>query len=225
MKIYAHRGFSGKFPEGSRTAYVKAAEVGADGVECDVRLTKDGVLICFHDATTERITGKQGRVSQLTLAQMRECYDLITLSELLDFVIEKRLHLLIETKHPVAKSRRVEREVLKLLNSKEQEIKASGIRIIVFSFSYWAARYLAHRYSDSGYVIKKPWRIRFSPTKLVALGYWLLKEVPALNRILKDRELFLWTVNSREDMKWAESTRASGVITNFPDIAREVLGR
>jgi glycerophosphoryl diester phosphodiesterase len=211
MKIYAHRGFSGKFPEGSRTAYVKAAEVGADGVECDVRLTKDGVLICFHDATTERITGKQGRVSQLTLAEMRERYDLITLSELLDFVIEKRLHLLIETKHPVAKSRRVEREVLKLLNSKEQEIKANG--------------YLAHRYSDSGYVIKKPWRIRFSPTKLVALGYWLLKEDSALIRILKDRELFLWTVNSREDMKWAESTSSSGLITNLPDVAREVLGR
>ena len=96
MKIYAHRGFSGKYPEGSRTAYLKAADIGADGVECDVRFTRDGTLICFHDATTERITGKTGRVSRLTLAQMRERYELMTLEELLDFVIKRKRHLLIE---------------------------------------------------------------------------------------------------------------------------------
>ena len=225
MKIYAHRGFSGKFPEGSRTAYEEAVKIGADGIECDVRFTRDGTLVCFHDATTERITGKRGRVSQLSLAEMRNRYDLITLEELISFAITKKVNLLIETKHPVSKGRKVEREVLRLLDQRKKEIQSSGIRIIVFTFSYWAARYLSHRYTDAGYVIKKPWRIRLSPTKLVALGYWLLKENPVLEKSLIDRELFLWTLNTRADIEWAKATRASGLITNFPDVAKEVLGR
>ncbi|MFM8385055.1 MAG: glycerophosphodiester phosphodiesterase, partial [Actinomycetota bacterium] len=48
MKIYAHRGFSYKYPEATRAAYQGAIEVGADGFECDVRLTKDGIAVCFH---------------------------------------------------------------------------------------------------------------------------------------------------------------------------------
>ena len=224
MKIYAHRGFSGKFPEGSRTAYEEAAKIGADGIECDVRFTRDRTLVCFHDSTTERITGKPGRISQLSLAEMRNRYDLITLEELITFAIAKRINLLIETKHPVSMGRKVEREVLRLLDQRKKEIQASGIRIIVFTFSYWAARYLSHRYSDAGYVIKKPWRIRFCPTKLIALGYWLLKGNSELEKSLINRELFLWTLNTSEDIEWAKRTRASGLITNFPDVAKEVLG-
>ena len=49
MKIFAHRGFSHKFPEGSRAAYEGAVNAGADGFECDVRLIRGGEIICFHD--------------------------------------------------------------------------------------------------------------------------------------------------------------------------------
>ena len=225
MKIYAHRGFSGKYPEGSRTAYLKAAEIGADGVECDVRMTKDGVLVCFHDATTERITGKEGRVSQLTLAELRQRYELVTLAELLELVVEKKLNLLIETKHPVLAGRKVEKEVLRIMNQRQEEIQSSGIRVIIFTFSFWAARYIAKRYSDAGYIVKKRWRIRFAPTKVIAVGYWLLREKPELSERLKNFELFMWTLNSREEIELARSVGASGAITNFPDLAREVLGR
>jgi len=46
MKIYAHRGYSEKFPEGSKIAYLEAVKAGADGFECDVRLTKDREIVC-----------------------------------------------------------------------------------------------------------------------------------------------------------------------------------
>ena len=49
MKIYAHRGASLKFPEMSLVAYKAAIEEGADGFECDVRLTKDNQLVLWHD--------------------------------------------------------------------------------------------------------------------------------------------------------------------------------
>jgi glycerophosphoryl diester phosphodiesterase len=225
MKIYAHRGFSGRYPEGSKTAYVKAAEIGVDGVECDVRLTKDGVAVCFHDATTERITGEPGRVSQLNLAQLQERYELMTLAELLDLVIEKRIDLLIETKHPVLAGRRIEREVLRLLHEREVQIQTAGIRVIVFTFSYWAARYLAHRYPHAGFIVKRAWKVRFNPTKIVALGYWLVRENQGLVGTLKNREFFMWTLNSPEDIELARKSGASAAITNFPDMAKEVLAK
>ena len=55
MRIYAHRGASGDFPEGSKAAYLGAIEQGADGFECDVRLTKDKQIICYHDKDAKRL--------------------------------------------------------------------------------------------------------------------------------------------------------------------------
>ena len=149
----------------------------------------------------------------------------MTLEELLDFVIKRKLNLLIETKHPVAAGRKVEREVLRLLKMRENEIKAAGIRVVVFTFSYWAAIFLAKRYDDAGYIVKRSWRIQFNPTKILALGYWLAKENPTLIPTLKNYELFMWTLNTREDIELARKVGASAAITNFPDLAKEVLGR
>lgn len=49
MKNFAHRGFSGKYPENTMLAFEKAIELGADGIELDVQLTKDGVPVIIHD--------------------------------------------------------------------------------------------------------------------------------------------------------------------------------
>ena len=50
MKIYAHRGASHDFPEMTMVAYENAVKQGADGFECDLRLTKDGIAVLWHDA-------------------------------------------------------------------------------------------------------------------------------------------------------------------------------
>ena len=49
MKVMAHRGYSGKYPENTMLAFQKAVEVGCDGIELDVQLTRDGVLVIIHD--------------------------------------------------------------------------------------------------------------------------------------------------------------------------------
>ena len=63
MLIFAHRGYSAKYPENSLRAFEEAFKAGADGIELDVRLTKDGKLIVFHDPDMKRIFGldKKGR--------------------------------------------------------------------------------------------------------------------------------------------------------------------
>ncbi len=68
--VYAHRGLHGDgVPENSPAAFRGAVEKGL-GIECDVRLTRDGQAIVFHDATLDRITGRGGVVDRLTLDQL-----------------------------------------------------------------------------------------------------------------------------------------------------------
>ena len=95
MKIFAHRGYSQKHPEMTRVAYQAAIEAGADGFECDVRLTKDKKVICFHDANTKRITGNYELVSRLAAQELINKADALTLEDLLGLAIDSRKDLLI----------------------------------------------------------------------------------------------------------------------------------
>jgi glycerophosphoryl diester phosphodiesterase len=72
IPVIAHRGASEDVPEHTLAAYEAALEQGADGVECDVRLTADMQLVCVHDRTVNRTSNGRGVVSTLELAQLRE---------------------------------------------------------------------------------------------------------------------------------------------------------
>ena len=70
--VIAHRGASDEEPEHTLRAYRKAFAHGADGVECDVRLTADHHLVCVHDRRVERTSDGEGVVSALELATLEE---------------------------------------------------------------------------------------------------------------------------------------------------------
>lgn len=85
--VIAHRGGAGVWPENTAVAFEAAHRAGCV-LETDVRVTADGVAVCFHDATVERYTGESHRVADLTLAALRHrCLDgglpLVTVAELL----------------------------------------------------------------------------------------------------------------------------------------------
>ena len=69
-KNFAHRGFSGKYPENTMLAFEKAVEIGADGVELDVQLTKDGEVVIIHDETIDRTTDGKGYVVDYTYEEL-----------------------------------------------------------------------------------------------------------------------------------------------------------
>jgi glycerophosphoryl diester phosphodiesterase len=71
-EVVAHRGASAVEAEHTLAAYRRALEDGADGVECDVRLTRDGVLVCVHDRRVNRTSSGRGVVSTLELADLSE---------------------------------------------------------------------------------------------------------------------------------------------------------
>jgi glycerophosphoryl diester phosphodiesterase len=68
--VFAHRGSSEALPEHTLAAYLRALDEGADGLECDVRLTRDGHLVCVHDRRLNRTSNGRGRVSAHTLAEL-----------------------------------------------------------------------------------------------------------------------------------------------------------
>jgi glycerophosphoryl diester phosphodiesterase len=70
--VFAHRGSSHALPEHTLGAYLRAVDEGADGLECDVRLTRDRHLVCLHDRRLERTSNGRGPVSEHTLAQLNE---------------------------------------------------------------------------------------------------------------------------------------------------------
>jgi glycerophosphoryl diester phosphodiesterase len=75
-KIYAHRGASGwdtKYaPENTMPAFEKAIKMGADGIELDVQLTKDSVIVICHDERIDRTSDGIGWLKDYTLKELRE---------------------------------------------------------------------------------------------------------------------------------------------------------
>jgi glycerophosphoryl diester phosphodiesterase len=69
--VIAHRGGGGLWPENTLYAFERAANLGVDVIEIDVRLTSDGELVVMHDATVERTTDGQGSVAELTLIELQ----------------------------------------------------------------------------------------------------------------------------------------------------------
>ena len=118
--VIAHRGASGRWAEHTRAAYLQAIDDGADGLECDVQLTADRVLVCWHDATVDRTSDGHGPLHAFTWAQLRSLDvaswkdgnlpdrygplpdQLLTFAELVRIALaaDRPLVLAVELKHP-----------------------------------------------------------------------------------------------------------------------------
>ncbi len=71
LSLQAHRGAAGLAPENTLAAFRMALELGADGTEMDLQLTRDGVVVVIHDDTVDRTTDGRGRIGDLTLAEVK----------------------------------------------------------------------------------------------------------------------------------------------------------
>ena len=69
---YAHRGASETRPENTMTAFYEGVALGANGIETDVQMTRDGIPVLFHDDTLLRVTGEAGAIGDYTLAELRK---------------------------------------------------------------------------------------------------------------------------------------------------------
>lgn len=223
MKIYAHRGYSQKFPEGTKTAYLEAVKAGADGFECDVRLTRDKQIVCFHDRTLRRVAGKAGVISKLSLSELKTKIDILTLEELVDIAISSKKDLLIETKHPVQSGGEIESAVVSLLNFRKAEIESSNIEIIVMSFSFLAVRRLRKIYPNVMKVIKYRVSWWLNSDAQVAVNKELIINRKKNVQKIKAKKVFLWTVNDKTDLHAVKQLAGYNVITDCVERAKREL--
>ena len=128
VKVIAHRGFSGVYPENTLFAFEKAVELGVDEIEFDIKMTKDGIPVIIHDETVDRTTDGKGKICDLTLKEIKK-FDagikfgekfkglkIPTFEEALDVIPEK-----IELKlHTISNPALIEK-MLKILIEKKRE--------------------------------------------------------------------------------------------------------
>ena len=70
--IWAHRGASGSAPENTLVAFQRAIDLGADGIELDVQITKDGELVVCHDEKIDRTSNGKGWLKDYTLEELKQ---------------------------------------------------------------------------------------------------------------------------------------------------------
>lgn len=159
-KVVAHRGASHELAEHTLGAYLAALDAGADGLECDVRLTADGHLVCVHDRDLRRTASTKGIVSTMELADLSELdfaawknpwadlddeapdedeslRGVLTLRKLLETVAdyERPIEVAIETKHPTRFGGLVEKRLVEMLRDFGWDQAGAPVRIMSFSFT------------------------------------------------------------------------------------------
>jgi glycerophosphoryl diester phosphodiesterase len=170
-EVVAHRGSSAEKPEHTLAAYLRAIEQGADALECDVRLTADGHLVCVHDRKVDRTSNGRGVVSTLELTHLerldwgswmetlddeddpekpdRDAGRILTLRRLLDAVRDcgRPVRMAIETKHPTRYAGLVERKLAQLLAEYgwDAALPQFPSPARVMSFSYLALQRMRQR--------------------------------------------------------------------------------
>jgi glycerophosphoryl diester phosphodiesterase len=158
-QVVAHRGASFSNAEHTLGAYVEAIREGAQALECDVRLTADGHLVCVHDRDLRRTASTRGLVSTMELADLdqlefaswknpwatlddeapdrdRDLDGVLTLRRLLETVAaeERPIELAIETKHPTRYGGLVERRLVEALADFGWAGPDSPVRVMSFSY-------------------------------------------------------------------------------------------
>ena len=226
MLIYAHRGASVDFPEGSQAAYEAAISQGADGFECDVRLTKDLQIICYHDANTKRLSGVDLEIAKTDYEQLKNVANPYLFTELLDLAIKNKKNLAIETKHPTPTGGLIESELHKLLNQRAAEIKESGINISIMSFSWFATQRNIRAGFESVYLFAEPLLINLNTAGIVGPALQIIKNDPNFVKQQKNkgRRVFVWTVNDPSDVKLCADAGVDVIMSDNPAQARKALG-
>jgi glycerophosphoryl diester phosphodiesterase len=159
-QVVAHRGASHENAEHTLRAYIAALDDGAEGLECDVRLTADGHLVCVHDRDLRRTASKRGIVSTMELADLDQLDfaswknpwailddeaperdddldTVLTLRKLLETVADydRRVEIAIETKHPTRYGGLVERRVVEMLRDFGWDKLGTPARVMSFSWT------------------------------------------------------------------------------------------
>lgn len=236
-EIWAHRGASGYAPENTIPSFAKAVEMKADGVELDVQLSKDGELVVIHDETVDRVSDRRGYVKDFTIRELKlldvsrpvpgyGTARIPTLAEVLEELKPSGMTINIECKTGIFFYPGLEEKMVKLV--KDMNMTE---RIWCSSFNHESVCRVKRMCPEmkTGFLIADVIVDVAEYTK----KHGAMALHPALYH-MQDRELIsrckkqglnvhIWTVNDRQDMKALCDAGADAIITNYPDVARNVV--
>lgn len=230
-KIYAHRGYSGKFFENSSEAFKKCLDLDIFGIETDVQLTKDGVPVIIHDEYLKRLLNKDAFVKDLTLDELKSLkYENgespITLDEYIEIFKDSKLVSNIELKTGVFLYQGIEQKVYDAFKKNDMLD-----RLLVSSFNHYSL--LKMKEIDSEIPLGAlTGSTLISPEKyLKQYGFQFYHPVfSSVNKkMLEDLhknniQVNAWTINYKEVYETSIEIGLDGVITNYPELDFPNLG-
>lgn len=240
MKVFAHRGFSGKYPENTMLAFAKAVEAGCDGIEIDVHLTKDMVPVIIHDDCVDRTSDGTGFIRNFICDELKELdcsypskFDGIygplkmpTLEEYFSWISRENVDIItnIDLKCDVSCHGNIEQIVIDLIHKYKLEDK-----VIIFSGSDASIAIckqlsdsikcgvLRKRYLENGGTYAKTCKVEHYYPKLDHL-----EERHVRNCFDNGIDVNVWTVNDEDDMRRVKRWGVNTIITNYPDRGRRI---
>lgn len=228
-KILAHRGASGYTPENTISSFKKALELGFDGIELDVHLSKDGHLIVMHDEKVDRTTNGKGSILSYTLKELKELdagswFDtkfkgekIPTLNEVLELIKGKDILLNVEIKAGYRYYAAIEEKLLSLLEKYNYLDKS-----IISSFDHYSLVRLKELNSEvkTGLLytaaLYEPWDYA-RKVKVNALHPYYITLTPEFIKSAFENNLQIntYTVNHEPTVKKLMEAGINGVISNF----------
>lgn len=236
-KNFAHRGYSGNYPENTMLAFEKAIAVGVDGIELDVQLSKDGEIIVCHDETVDRTTDGHGRIADLTLDELKQLEAsfrfrgeqginrIPTLREYFTRVKDEKLVTNVELKTGILEYPGIEQKVWDMIREFQLED-----RIIISSFNHFSVK----RMQKIAPALKYGF---LSETWIINAGKYVHEQGvqcyhPIYVNLVQDvvdelkqygLEINTYTVNTEEAVRDLCQKGIDAVIGNYPEMTARVL--
>lgn len=236
--VWAHRGASGYAPENTLAAFQKAVDLGADGVELDIQLTKDDQIVVIHDETIDRTSDGKGWVKDYTLEELRafnynrtkpeyKHADIPTMREVFELLKPTGFFINIEIKTGVVFYEKIEEKILAL--TKEMGMED---RVCYSSFNHYTVTRIHELKPDAevgflyadGPIDMPSYGVKHGVNALHPALYNLQYDGFVKECKEKGLKLNVWTVNERPYMEMCCQYGVDAIITNYPDIAKEVVG-
>lgn len=240
MKVIAHRGASGEFPENSLLAFEQAIKQKADGIELDVQFHEPSQqFILLHDAYLDAISDLTGHFNQYSLEQLTQLplgddQYLITLSTALAFINGRTL-VNIELKTTQYKAEKIELEIEKLKVEIDNAVKQMNFTRHQFIISSFNHQVLFHSKNIIPQ-IKTAALIAHYPNDNFAFAQSLTCEainpaIECINKALVDKahkknyQVWAYTVDREAEIAQCLSWQVDAIFTNFPFKARNIINK
>lgn len=224
--VLAHRGASGSEPENTLRAFETAYQMGADGLELDVFLTKDKQLVVTHNNNTALLTGKKHLIRKTDFKNLRKLdfgkkEKIPTLAEVFDQCLKKFSVINIEIKSTGLRTDGIEKrlaELIKTYKCSDQVIISSFNPLNLLRFKRLLPKVrLGYLLCQEQTLIARNWRmINLVKPYSLHLDQNLYRQ-KKFHSFFDFPRVYLWTVNTVEQMQFWLDKGVEGIITNYPD--------